>query len=350
LSSQPQQNQEPEKRGFWHDLSIPQLIAGALAAVTSMLLSNQIGIAGSVIGVAVGSVVSAVSGAAYKSIIARSAHAVKQAIPASFERQPGPNAVQAPSPDETTIATGETTVLDPQKTTVLGTDTAPVDATRMMAKPVSGSESQAQQLTEQEDKLVYDEFGLDPYMLEQHVAPQELLARAKKRRQHEQLKLVLVTLLSGLVAVGVSAAVVLFLTQGEGLGEKRSIVTYEPAATVEEAQPEKTEATESTDKATEQNASATTDKTDATADKTDSTGKEQTSTESESENSSTSTGSASTGTTGSTDTSQNSTSTSESDKNESTSTSTESGSGTGTTPEAEVATNSTQSTATSTTK
>ncbi len=35
--------------------------AGALAAVTSMLLSAQIGIAGSVIGVAVGSVVSTVS-------------------------------------------------------------------------------------------------------------------------------------------------------------------------------------------------------------------------------------------------------------------------------------------------
>ena len=44
--------------GLLEGLSVPQVAAGALAAVTSMLLSSKIGIAGSVIGVAVGSVVS----------------------------------------------------------------------------------------------------------------------------------------------------------------------------------------------------------------------------------------------------------------------------------------------------
>ena len=49
--------------GLFDDLSFAQVIAGALAAVTSMLLlaSPQIGIYGSVIGVGVGSVVSAVA-------------------------------------------------------------------------------------------------------------------------------------------------------------------------------------------------------------------------------------------------------------------------------------------------
>ena len=47
-------------RNFFKGLSVTQLSAGALAAVTSFLLSAKIGIAGSVIGVAVGSIVSAV--------------------------------------------------------------------------------------------------------------------------------------------------------------------------------------------------------------------------------------------------------------------------------------------------
>ena len=42
-------------KGLFEGLSVSQVTAGALAAVTSMLLSAQIGIAGSVIGVAVGS-------------------------------------------------------------------------------------------------------------------------------------------------------------------------------------------------------------------------------------------------------------------------------------------------------
>ena len=48
-------------KSLFEGLSGAQLTAGALAAVTSMLLSAQIGIAGSVIGVAVGSVVSTVA-------------------------------------------------------------------------------------------------------------------------------------------------------------------------------------------------------------------------------------------------------------------------------------------------
>ena len=67
-------------QGLFSDLSVPQVAAGALAAVTSMLLSNQIGIAGSVIGVAVGSVVSTVASSLYKRAIARGADRIKEKI------------------------------------------------------------------------------------------------------------------------------------------------------------------------------------------------------------------------------------------------------------------------------
>lgn len=67
-------------KGFFKDLSFAQLAAGALAAGTSFLLSSQIGIAGSLIGVVVGSVVSAVSTQVYKKAIASSADALKQSL------------------------------------------------------------------------------------------------------------------------------------------------------------------------------------------------------------------------------------------------------------------------------
>ena len=62
------------KRGrLFDDLSVAQVVAGALAAVTSMLLASQIGIYGSVIGVGVGSVVSAVASQLYKKFFTASA-------------------------------------------------------------------------------------------------------------------------------------------------------------------------------------------------------------------------------------------------------------------------------------
>ena len=67
-------------KGFFKDLSFAQLAAGALAAATSFLLSSKIGIAGSLIGVVVGSVVSAVSTQVYKKAIAGSADALKQSL------------------------------------------------------------------------------------------------------------------------------------------------------------------------------------------------------------------------------------------------------------------------------
>ena len=61
-------------KGLFEGLSVSQVTAGALAAVTSMLLSAQIGIAGSVIGVAVGSVVSS---QLYKKFLAGSAEKLR---------------------------------------------------------------------------------------------------------------------------------------------------------------------------------------------------------------------------------------------------------------------------------
>ena len=67
--------------GLLEGLSVPQVAAGALAAVTSMLLSSKIGIAGSVIGVAVGSVVSTLSSQIYKQFLQASADKLRELSP-----------------------------------------------------------------------------------------------------------------------------------------------------------------------------------------------------------------------------------------------------------------------------
>lgn len=65
------------KKGLFDDISIPQIIAGAAAAATSVALASKIGIAGSVIGAAVSSVITVVSSQIYRHFISASAEAIK---------------------------------------------------------------------------------------------------------------------------------------------------------------------------------------------------------------------------------------------------------------------------------
>lgn len=68
-------------KNFFKGISFSSISAGALAAVTSFLLSAKIGIAGSVIGVAAGSIVSAVSTQIYKNVLKASGEKIQNAVP-----------------------------------------------------------------------------------------------------------------------------------------------------------------------------------------------------------------------------------------------------------------------------
>lgn len=84
VDDSPAEQVEKERKflgGLLEGLSVSQVAAGALAAVTSMLLSSKIGIAGSVIGVAVGSVVSTLSSQIYKQFLQASADKLRELSP-----------------------------------------------------------------------------------------------------------------------------------------------------------------------------------------------------------------------------------------------------------------------------
>ncbi len=66
-------------KNFFKGISFTQVLAGSLAAVTSFLLASKIGIAGSVIGVAVGSIVSAVASQLYQNVIHASSRKLAEA-------------------------------------------------------------------------------------------------------------------------------------------------------------------------------------------------------------------------------------------------------------------------------
>lgn len=67
-----------ERRRPFGDLTLTQVAASALAAVTSLAFSRHIGIAGSLIGAAVGSVSASVAGALYRSAITTSVEKVRE--------------------------------------------------------------------------------------------------------------------------------------------------------------------------------------------------------------------------------------------------------------------------------
>lgn len=171
--------EEPKKsEGLFGDLSLAQVIAGALAAVTSMLLSSYIGIAGSVIGVAVASIVSAVSSQVYKKMISASANKISDAAGLGPSHDSG----------DARAANG--------------------DYVRDLHVPG-------------EARVV--PVGSSPAASHNPLPPASALwkARSQRRRKKEiQRNAIIVSIVSALVAIAVCAAAIQLVTAGEGLGEK----------------------------------------------------------------------------------------------------------------------------------
>lgn len=178
-----------KEKGLFSDLSVPQVAAGALAAVTSMLLSNQIGIAGSVIGVAVGSVVSTVASSLYKRALARGANRIKEKIVIPGEES------------RATSGTGHSTATGHAQSVGDEAGTVTADGAR--------------------------------------IAPEGLRERARARREHTVHKrvtagVIAVSVVAAIVGVWLSAGFVTIATGGQGLGEKVSVIR---TSKQEEAEP-----------------------------------------------------------------------------------------------------------------
>lgn len=161
------------KKGLFDDISIPQIIAGAAAAATSVALASKIGIAGSVIGAAVSSVITVVSSQVYRHFISASAEALK------------------------------------------GTHAA-VDYPAGAYEPVelNAEEHLGGAATTQEMRQVAGRATTA------RVAPNSLRAKAAAERSQTQKKVIIFSIAIAIVAVIACTGAILITTAGEGLGER----------------------------------------------------------------------------------------------------------------------------------
>lgn len=202
---------------IFSDLSFPQVTAGALAAVTSMLLASNVGIAGTVIGVAVSSVVSAVASQVYKQFILASAEKVKDLAPASLI--PSGSSSRRGSerdsivPEEITasverIPERRTRVFNPQET-------------RRTAVP------SAYAVTAARPSVVVRHRPASVTMGDEYARSAILQARAARERKAKiQRNTIIVAVISAIVAVAVCALMINVATQGKGLGPQMPTATY----------------------------------------------------------------------------------------------------------------------------
>lgn len=161
------------KKGLFDDISIPQIIAGAAAAATSVALASKIGIAGSVIGAAVSSVVTVVSSQVYRHFISASAEAIKGTHAA----------VDYPA--------GAYQPVEPNANEHLGGA-----ATTQEMRQIAGRATTAR------------------------VAPNSLRAKAAAERSQTQKKVIIFSVAIAIVAVIACTGAILITTAGEGLGAR----------------------------------------------------------------------------------------------------------------------------------
>ena len=200
------------KRGrLFDDLSVAQVVAGALAAVTSMLLASQIGIYGSVIGVGVGSVVSAVASQLYKKFFTASAEKLR-------ELKPGETGYVPPAKGASDDAEAEGP--DPSGWTAARHAAGPAGATATLPQAEKTARLSPQDSIESREAA---RRSRTPRADDAGLRDDPTVQRARERREHKkklQRRVVAVSIASAIVAVALSALVIDLVTTGQGVGAK----------------------------------------------------------------------------------------------------------------------------------
>lgn len=253
---------EPKKkRRLFEDISLVQVLATALAAVTSMLLASYIGIAGSVIGVAVASVVSTTAASLYKHFLRESAEKIKE-IPAvdkthhllehagkkiglaekdASERsedgvqrtedteQGSRSDARAHENDAVKDGTAEDASTHEGSAIVDDADgVIPLDELAVQSNVVTIPVEEIEEANEPENEEIGSEAGIHT-MDEEAGAPHEAstemdddaeIEEIERSKRRMKIGLIIVCVVSALIAVALSALVIYVSSNGEGIGTK----------------------------------------------------------------------------------------------------------------------------------
>lgn len=220
----PKRNRLPSwiVRNFFKGISFSSIFAGALAAVTSFLLSAKIGIAGSVIGVAAGSIVSAVATQVYKNVLKASGEKLQSAVPfvgndkndAEDTKDKDGKASDATTVIAPVASEGDKTTTmpaaDADQTQVLSADDD--DATGTMSAASGRVISSAQADGRETHLLPEDSVGGRSNGQIQHAGRRAAL----NAWLHGKYAPIVIAIVSALIGVAVSAGLILAFTGGHG--------------------------------------------------------------------------------------------------------------------------------------
>lgn len=189
-------------KNFFKGISFTQVLAGSLAAVTSFLLASKIGIAGSVIGVAIGSIVSAVASQLYQNVIRVSSKKIAKASDSANNtlRNQSSNIMQQNQPTESNSGrTISSTVSDPE-----------LENTRLL-------ELSALREQREEDMALSDGVVAQPVPLSQAVHSTYEASPVNEYHDGNNHRLtIVIAVMSALLGVVITAGIVLLFTQGKG--------------------------------------------------------------------------------------------------------------------------------------
>ncbi len=245
-------------KGLFEGLSVSQVTAGALAAVTSMLLSAQIGIAGSVIGVAIGSVVSTVSSQLYKKFLAGSAEKLRglassdnteenAAASAVVTQGAAQNAIQSETQN---FAHARTAVMPISRAPFEGAETTTLPSVGAAARAFSGAAAPSANSAETTVLSAGQIVGADTRDMRDSQAAQSAQSNTPRinsaaghtgnashatgvveieaqKQKTMQRRVLAVSVASSLAAILLFAGLVLMFTGGEGIGTKVAPFTGE---------------------------------------------------------------------------------------------------------------------------
>ena len=167
----------PPKTKLFDGLSVSQIIAGAAAAAASVALASKIGIAGSIVGAAISSVITVVSSQVYRHFLTAGAQKLKHSDTADVRAALTQN-IDRDRPSPVTI-----------------------DAPAAGSHYANGAQGA-------------------------RVAPRSLQDRAAAERSVTGRRVALFSALAALIAVIACTAIVLLSTAGEGLGERPSSFAF----------------------------------------------------------------------------------------------------------------------------
>lgn len=185
-------------RWLFDDLSGSQLVAGALAAVTSMLFASKIGIAGSVIGAAIGYIVSTVASQVYKKILLASADKLSDLKPGS---------------DDAANRSGKADIVVDDRADSIGDGTVALSAAGSSGTAASRAGGGLCAPRRSTTPNV-----ADPRFEDDLTVRYARALRARKRKTRRNV--IAVSVISALVAVVFVAILVSVATSGEGVGPK----------------------------------------------------------------------------------------------------------------------------------